>query len=160
MMCRWSMGPLFIVWNLRPREFWRNLGVDYGVDEKEVGKFWTVLKGKALIWMITSVKQFILLQAMGFVITSGQYRGKTTTINAIIKYLEYEGMEMRLAAPTGKAAKTYQRQQDVRPRRFTGCCVIGGPDDDRLRTQFERNQENPLKQMWSLLMRCPWWIFI
>ena len=30
--------------------------------------------------------------------------GKTTTINAIIKYLEYEGLEMRLAAPTGRAA--------------------------------------------------------
>ena len=39
------------------------------------------------------------------IITGGPGTGKTTTINAIIKYLEYEGMEMRLAAPTGRAAK-------------------------------------------------------
>ena len=31
--------------------------------------------------------------------------GKTTTINAIIRFFEGEGAELRLAAPTGRAAK-------------------------------------------------------
>ena len=39
------------------------------------------------------------------VITGGPGTGKTTTINAIIKYFEMEGMDIFLAAPTGRAAK-------------------------------------------------------
>ncbi len=39
------------------------------------------------------------------VITGGPGTGKTTTINAIIQYFENEGMEILLAAPTGRAAK-------------------------------------------------------
>ena len=40
-----------------------------------------------------------------FVLTGGPGTGKTTTINAIIRYFEEEGAELRLAAPTGRAAK-------------------------------------------------------
>ena len=39
------------------------------------------------------------------VITGGPGTGKTTTINALIDYFESEGLELRLAAPTGRAAK-------------------------------------------------------
>ena len=39
------------------------------------------------------------------IITGGPGTGKTTTINTIIKYFEMEGLEIRLAAPTGRAAK-------------------------------------------------------
>ena len=39
------------------------------------------------------------------VITGGPGTGKTTTINTIIKYFELEGMDIFLAAPTGRAAK-------------------------------------------------------
>ena len=35
------------------------------------------------------------------IITGGPGTGKTTTINTIIKYFEMEGLEIRLAAPTG-----------------------------------------------------------
>ena len=39
------------------------------------------------------------------VITGGPGTGKTTTINTIIRYFESEGMDIALAAPTGRAAK-------------------------------------------------------
>ena len=39
------------------------------------------------------------------VITGGPGTGKTTTINALIQYFELEGMDIYLAAPTGRAAK-------------------------------------------------------
>ncbi len=39
------------------------------------------------------------------VITGGPGTGKTTTINTIIQYFESEGMDIALAAPTGRAAK-------------------------------------------------------
>ena len=40
-----------------------------------------------------------------FVLTGGPGTGKTTTINAIIRFFEGEGADLRLAAPTGRAAK-------------------------------------------------------
>ena len=40
-----------------------------------------------------------------FILTGGPGTGKTTTINAIIRYFEGQGAEIRLAAPTGRAAK-------------------------------------------------------
>ncbi len=39
------------------------------------------------------------------VITGGPGTGKTTTINTIIRYFEMEGLDIFLAAPTGRAAK-------------------------------------------------------
>ena len=51
-----------------------------------------------------------------FVLTGGPGTGKTTTINAIIRFFEGEGAELRLAAPTGRAAK---RMTDMKRRRFT-----------------------------------------
>ena len=49
--------------------------------------------------VIESVKNGLLI------ITGGPGTGKTTTINAIIRYFETEDMEILLAAPTGRAAK-------------------------------------------------------
>ena len=39
------------------------------------------------------------------ILTGGPGTGKTTTINTIIKYFEMEGLDIFLAAPTGRAAK-------------------------------------------------------
>jgi len=49
--------------------------------------------------VLESVKNGLLI------ITGGPGTGKTTTINAIIRYFETEEMEILLAAPTGRAAK-------------------------------------------------------
>lgn len=78
------------------------------------------------------------------VITGGPGTGKTTTINTIIRYFEGEGMEIRLAASTGRAAK--------RMTEATGCEaqtihrmleLSGAPEDDRS-ASFLRNEENPI----------------
>lgn len=79
------------------------------------------------------------------VITGGPGTGKTTTINTLIDYFEGEGLEIRLGAPTGRAAK--------RMTEATGCEaqtihrlleVNGGPEDGEGKGQFERNASNPL----------------
>ena len=89
-----------------------------------------------------------VLQAVrsGFlVITGGPGTGKTTTINTIIRYFEGEDMDIRLAAPTGRAAK--------RMTEATGCEaqtihrmleLTGAPEDDRM-AGFARNEENPIE---------------
>ena len=40
-----------------------------------------------------------------FILSGGPGTGKTTTINMIIRFFESEGMDIFLAAPTGRAAK-------------------------------------------------------
>ena len=126
----------------------RNLGIDYGIDEKEVSKMLDRIEKKEGI-VLDEHQREAVFEAAGsgvLIITGGPGTGKTTTINAIIKYLEYEGMEMRLAAPTGRAAKRMAeatgREAQTIHRMLE---VSGGPEDDRIRTQFERNQENPLE---------------
>ena len=39
------------------------------------------------------------------ILTGGPGTGKTTTINAMIQYFDSQDMDIRLAAPTGRAAK-------------------------------------------------------
>ena len=56
-----------------------------------------------------------------FILSGGPGTGKTTTINMIIRFFESEGMDIFLAAPTGRA------------------------EDDTRKANFERNQENPLE---------------
>lgn len=126
----------------------RNLGIDYNVDEQEVNRILDRIEKKEGI-VLDEHQREAVFEAAGsgvLIITGGPGTGKTTTINAIIKYLEYEGMEMRLAAPTGRAAKRMSeatgREAQTIHRMLE---VSGGPDDDRVRTQFERNQENPLE---------------
>ena len=84
-----------------------------------------------------------------FILTGGPGTGKTTTINAIIRYFEGQGAEIRLAAPTGRAAKRmteatgYEAQTIHRLLELTGM-----PEDNDQNAQavhFERNAENPLE---------------
>lgn len=80
------------------------------------------------------------------ILTGGPGTGKTTTINAMIKYFEMEGLDIFLAAPTGRAAK--------RMTEATGCEaqtihrmleLSGGPENASGRAIFARNEENPLE---------------
>lgn len=85
------------------------------------------------------------------VITGGPGTGKTTTINTIIKYFELEGYEIRLAAPTGRAAKRmtetsgYEAQTIHRMLEISG--GISDDNSDRVSQgmHFERDESNPLE---------------
>ncbi len=86
------------------------------------------------------------------VLTGGPGTGKTTTIRAIIKYFEYEGCEIYLAAPTGRAAKRMSEATGYEARtihRMLGVSRGVGEDDDPARNgrsaMFERNENNPLE---------------
>ncbi|MCI5649380.1 MAG: ATP-dependent RecD-like DNA helicase [Fusicatenibacter sp.] len=80
------------------------------------------------------------------ILTGGPGTGKTTTINTMIHYFESEGLDIFLAAPTGRAAK--------RMTEATGCeaCTIhrllelsGMMEESSSKVHFERNAENPLE---------------
>ena len=96
------------------------------------------------------------------VITGGPGTGKTTTINTIIRYFEMEGMEILLAAPTGRAAKRMTEATGYEARtihRMLELVPVGMPGNDApvlpgaprsgkgaqsMGMHFDRNEENPL----------------
>lgn len=80
------------------------------------------------------------------VITGGPGTGKTTTINAIIRYYELEGLDICLAAPTGRAAKRMTETTGYEARTIHRLLELSGmPDDSSASIHFERNAQNPLE---------------
>lgn len=77
------------------------------------------------------------------VITGGPGTGKTTTINTIIKYFESEGMDISLAAPTGRAAKRMSEMTGYEAKTIHRMLELSGGMEDRV--GFERNENNPLE---------------
>lgn len=80
------------------------------------------------------------------IITGGPGTGKTTTINTIIKYFEAEGMDILLAAPTGRAAKRMQEATGYEACTIHRLLEVNGASvEDEDRGFFNRNSENPLE---------------
>ena len=82
-----------------------------------------------------------------FILTGGPGTGKTTTINAIIRFFEGEGVELRLAAPTGRAAKRMTEATGYEAQTIHRMLELNGlPEEERegQAVHFERNAENPL----------------
>ena len=80
------------------------------------------------------------------VITGGPGTGKTTTINAIIRYFEMEDLDICLAAPTGRAAKRMTETTGYEAKTIHRLLELsGGPEQAQENVRFERNAQNPLE---------------
>ncbi|MBR2949556.1 MAG: ATP-dependent RecD-like DNA helicase [Lachnospiraceae bacterium] len=90
--------------------------------------------------VLESVKNSILI------LTGGPGTGKTTTINMMIRYFEAEGLDIFLAAPTGRAAKRMMEATGYEARTIHRMLELSGamPEEGR-RASFERNEDNPLE---------------
>lgn len=77
------------------------------------------------------------------VITGGPGTGKTTTINTIIQYFESEGMDIALAAPTGRAAKRMSETTGYEAKTIHRLLELSGGMDEH--AGFERNEQNSLE---------------
>lgn len=128
----------------------RELDIDCPEEEERVERRISQIQ-KETGTVLDEMQEKAVKEAAGhglLVLTGGPGTGKTTTINAIIRFFESEGAELRLAAPTGRAAKRmteatgYEAQTIHRMLELTGM-----PEDDRERqpVHFERNAENPLE---------------
>jgi exodeoxyribonuclease V alpha subunit len=81
-----------------------------------------------------------------FILTGGPGTGKTTTINMIIGYFLNQGLEIALAAPTGRAAKRMTEATGYEAttiHRLLG--VAGVPDGAGGTVIFQKNAEDPLE---------------
>lgn len=80
------------------------------------------------------------------ILSGGPGTGKTTTINAMIKYFEDAGLDFMLAAPTGRAAKRMTEATGYEAKTLHRLLELNGvPDEERSRARFERNEDNPLE---------------
>lgn len=79
------------------------------------------------------------------VLTGGPGTGKTTTINAMIHFFESEGMDIFLAAPTGRAAKRMTEATGYEAQTIHRLLEVNGNPEEEGRTGFLRNAENPLE---------------
>ena len=81
-----------------------------------------------------------------FILSGGPGTGKTTTINSMIRYFERSGMDILLAAPTGRAAKRmteatgFEAKTIHRLLELNGSVLAGGGQ-----VRFERTEDMPLE---------------
>lgn len=81
-----------------------------------------------------------------FVLSGGPGTGKTTTINTMIKYFEQQGLDILLAAPTGRAAKRMTEATGYEARTIHRMLELNGAlEEDARGARFERNSSNPLE---------------
>ena len=84
------------------------------------------------------------------IITGGPGTGKTTTINTIIGYYARMGLDIMLAAPTGRAAKRMTEATGYEAKTIHRLLEVSGQvdDDEKGRSSgvhFEKNRDNPLE---------------
>ena len=78
------------------------------------------------------------------IITGGPGTGKTTTIRTIIRYFEKEGLDILLAAPTGRAAKRMKEATGCEAKTVHRLLELSGMVGEGA-TSFGRNEDNPLE---------------
>lgn len=127
-----------------------DLNLSCEISEEEVHSQLQKIEEKSKI-VLDEVQKYAVVEAMRhglFILTGGPGTGKTTTINAMIHYFEDEGLEILLAAPTGRAAKRmteatgYEAVTIHRLLELSGAPMDG---QENLQVKFERNAERPLE---------------
>ena len=76
------------------------------------------------------------------ILTGGPGTGKTTTLKGIISVFENEGLEIALAAPTGRAAKRMSELTGKEAKTIHRLLEVEWDENDR--PAFQRNLRNPL----------------
>ena len=93
-------------------------------------------------------QRLAIIEAMSngvLVITGGPGTGKTTIINAIIQLSEAEGMEVTLAAPTGRAAKRMEEATGHNAQTIHRLLGVTFLNEDSNRQTFCKNEEEPIE---------------
>lgn len=123
----------------------KELDISYDVSEKELGNRIRSIE-KSTDMELDELQREAVREATCnglLVITGGPGTGKTTAINAIIRYFEMEGMDIFLAAPTGRAAKRMSETTGFEARTIHRMLELNGGVEGT--AGFERNEQNPLE---------------
>lgn len=119
----------------------------YDVDEVIANRMIERIEADEKLQLDNMQKMAVLEAARNgvLVITGGPGTGKTTTINTIIKYFEYENLDIRLAAPTGRAAKRMSEATGQEAQTIHRLLELTGVPDGNVSARFERNETNPIE---------------
>lgn len=126
-----------------------DLDIRAAVDETEVERTLEEIEAQEGIRLDTIQKEAVraAVEHGLMILTGGPGTGKTTTINAIIRYFEEEDMEILLAAPTGRAAKRMSEATGREAKTVHRLLEIVGMAERQAgeTATFQRNEENPLE---------------
>lgn len=125
----------------------KNLNIRYDIDYREAARQIERIEADEAISLDDMQKTAVLEAARNgvLVITGGPGTGKTTTINTIIRFFENEGMEIRLAAPTGRAAKRMSEATGYEAQTIHRMLELTGGPEAPSENQFQRNEDHPLE---------------
>lgn len=117
-------------------------------NSEEINKIITEVEKSLGIILDEMQKNAVALsmQTGVLIITGGPGTGKTTTINSIIRCIEKEGLDVLLAAPTGRAAKRMTEATGYEAKTIHRMLELNGNmAEDGRKAHFERNEDNPLE---------------
>ena len=124
------------------------LNVSYDLDEESFQERLEKIRKSEKLDLDVKQRTAVLEAARNglFILTGGPGTGKTTTINTMIHFFERLGMDIRLAAPTGRAAKRMTETTGYEAQTIHRLLeVSGNPEEDHGVSGFGRNEENPLE---------------
>lgn len=117
---------------------------DYQQPLQSVGKAALEQNGLTLAY----AQQQAVQQAMEaglLVVTGGPGTGKTTTIRALITLFHSNGLEVLLAAPTGRAAKRMTEATGLEAKTIHRLLEYAQKEGDGVGFAFQRNEDRPLQ---------------
>jgi len=141
-------SSVFYYMELNVARMLHDLNIKYDYDQKALSnrvaqieeQTKTVLDGQQRTAVFEAVRNGLLI------ITGGPGTGKTTTINAIIKVFEAEGLDILLAAPTGRAAKRMSEATGYEAKTIHRMLELSKlTQGEGSSFTFERNEYNPLE---------------
>lgn len=126
-----------------------DLNMDFPVKEEALRKKVRRIEQQEQV-ELDELQREAVLQAMQhgiMILMGGPGTGKTTTINMITKMFEEEGLEILLAAPTGRAAKRMSETTGYEAQTIHRLLEINGNPEgqDRQGMHFDRNELQPLE---------------
>lgn len=111
-----------------------SVAVNGNVDLELIGKHTSMQYDSVQAEAITSA-----MHSKVMILTGGPGTGKTTTTQGIIAAMQMAGMEVLLAAPTGRAAKRMTEATGIESKTIHRLLEFKPPEG------YQRNEENPLE---------------
>jgi len=117
------------------------------VDLKKVNEKIALAEDRSGVYLADQQREAVVeaMQEGVLVITGGPGTGKTTIINNIISLYESMGLEVVLAAPTGRAAKRMTEATGMEAKTIHRLLGVSYSDDDNSRQKFEKNEYDPIE---------------
>lgn len=141
-------SPMFYYMELNVARMLHDLNIRYELPKDKVHSRVAAIEEQFHL-TLEDQQRTAVFEAAGnglLIITGGPGTGKTTTINAIIKFFETEGMDILLAAPTGRAAKRMTETTGYEAKTIHRLLELTKlSDDQENKYSFERNEMNPLE---------------